>query len=55
MSLSQQLLTFVAVGIGYVVFTFAWGWYVGREGGDDGTEPPEPESPPNQENPGGEV
>lgn len=57
MSLSQQLFTFIAVGLVYVIFTFAWGWYVDRKEDSGGFEPPE-EAPPNEpepENTGGDA
>ncbi|MFB6155615.1 MAG: hypothetical protein ABEJ22_06940 [Haloferacaceae archaeon] len=31
MSLSSQLLTFLAVAVVYIGFTFLWGWYKGRQ------------------------
>jgi hypothetical protein len=31
MSLSSQLLSFLGVAAVYIGFTFAWGWYKGRQ------------------------
>jgi hypothetical protein len=31
MSLSGQLLSFLGVAAVYIGFTFAWGWYKGRQ------------------------
>ncbi|MFD1514343.1 hypothetical protein [Halomarina rubra] len=35
MSFSTSILTFLSVASVYIVFTFAWGWYKGRQEQDE--------------------